>query len=218
MDTVNPQRGRHAGATVSNVLGGIARCPLCGGTMTRVTKGRRGGKPYLVCSAAKEGAGCEYHAVHYDDIEQCLVERREQIVATCPAGAGGEIDDQLQDIEGQIRGTEEGLERLLDAIQAGRTSALVHRVREVESELEQLRRREGELQHRKAATQGPMLARRLEELSGALAELAEDRTTANVLLRGLLSSAVVDWRRGSLCLQWKHGGESELQYGWPAEE
>jgi hypothetical protein len=29
---------------------------------------------------------------------------------------------------------------------------------------------------------------------------------------------VVDWRTGSLCLQWKHGGESELQYGWPAEQ
>jgi hypothetical protein len=157
----------------------------------------------------------QYHAVHYDAIEQCLGERREQIVETCPAGARGEIDDH---IEGQIWGTQEGLERLLDAIQAGRTSALVHRAREVESELEQLRQREGELQHRKAATQEPMLARRLEELSEALANLGGDRKAANVLLRGLLSSAVVDWRRGSLCLQWKHGGESELQYGWPDED
>jgi hypothetical protein len=73
------------------------------------------------------------------------------------------------------------------------------------------------------------LARRLRELSGALANLStggalpsatasQDRKPANVLLRGLLSSAVADWRRGSLCLQWKHGGESEFQYGWPAEE
>jgi DNA invertase Pin-like site-specific DNA recombinase len=216
MDTVNPQRGRHAGAPVSNVLGGIATCPLCSGRMTRVTKGPRGGR-YLVCAAAKAGAGCQYHAVHYDDVERCLVERREEIVGTCPGGAGGEIDDQLQDIEGQIWGTEEGLERLLDAIQAGRTSALVHRVREVESELEQLRQREAELHHRRAATQGPMLERRLEQLSEALTDLGEDRTAANVLLRGLLSSAVVDWRDGALTLNWNHGGESRLQYGWPAE-
>jgi DNA invertase Pin-like site-specific DNA recombinase len=218
IDPAKRPRGRNANVPISNVLGGIAKCPLCGGTMTRVTKGPRGGKPYLVCAAAKAGAGCQYHAVHYDDVERCLVERREEIVGTCPAGAGGEIDDQLQDIEGQIWGTEEGLERLLDAIQGGRTSALVHRVRELETALDELRQRESELHHRKAATQGPMLARRLDELSDALVNVAEDRMPANLALRSLLSSAVVDWRRGSLCLQWKHGGESELQYGWPDED
>jgi hypothetical protein len=56
-----------------------------------------------------------------------------------------------------------------------------------------------------------------EDLSGALASLGEDRTPANVLLRELLSAAVVDWRTGALFPQWKHGGESELQYGWPAD-
>jgi hypothetical protein len=25
------------------------------------------------------------------------------------------------------------------------------------------------------------------------------------------------WRSGRLVLSWKHGGESELQYGWPDE-
>jgi hypothetical protein len=44
------------------------------------------------------------------------------------------------------------------------------------------------------------------------------RTPANLLLQQLVSSAVVDWRTGVLLLRWKHGGESELQYGWPAEE
>ena len=63
-----------------------------------------------------------------------------------------------------------------------------------------------------------MLARRLNELSDALANVAEDRMPANLALRSLLSSAVVDWRDGALFLHWKHGGESRLQYGWPAEE
>jgi hypothetical protein len=58
----------------------------------------------------------------------------------------------------------------------------------------------------------------MEELSDALANLSEDCTPANVLLRTLLSAAVVDWRDGALYLQWKHGGESALQYGWPNED
>jgi DNA invertase Pin-like site-specific DNA recombinase len=227
IDPAKRPRGRNANLPMSSVVSGIATCPLCNGRMTRVNKGRRGGKPYLVCAAAKAGAGCEYHAVRYHDVEQCLIDQREWLVETCPAGADGELDEQLQDIEGQIMGTQEGLERLLDAIQGGRTSALAHRVRDVEAVLEQLRKREGELQHRKAATQGPILARRLNELLGALAELEEepcagddtqDRKPANVLLRQLLSSAVVDFQRGALLLQWKHGGESELQYGWPTVE
>jgi DNA invertase Pin-like site-specific DNA recombinase len=216
--TPNPQRGRNAGLPISNVLAGLAKCPVCDGTMTRVNKGRRGGKPYLVCDRARQGAGCTYHSVHLDQVEQCLIERCEELVATCPAGGDGALDVELQDIEAQIWGAQDGLERLLDAIQAGRTPALAHRVRDVESELEQLGKRERELQHRIAATQGPMLAKRLDELSGALAGLSEDRTPANVVLRQLLSSAVVDWRHGQLVLRWKHGGESELQYGWPDEE
>jgi hypothetical protein len=73
-----------------------------------------------------------------------------------------------------------------------------------------------------------MLAKRLNELGEALASLdggalpsataPQDRTPANLLLRQLLSGAVVDWRSGALELQWKHGGESRLQYGWPDEE
>jgi hypothetical protein len=197
--------------------------------MTRVIKGPRGGRHYLVCAAAKAGAGCEYHAVHYDAVEQCLAERHEQIVGTCPAEAGNaELDKQIEDLAAEIAGTQDGLERLLDAIQPGRTAALVHGVREVETKLDELCQRERELVRRKAATHGPVLTRRLEVLSGTLANLgggalpsataSQDRTSANVLLRQLLSAAVVDWRSGALVLRWKHGGESELQYGWPAEE
>src|SRR5262245_20954639 len=48
----NPQRGRHQ--TITNVLGGLAVCPGCGGTMTKINKGK--GWEYLVCSRAKVGA------------------------------------------------------------------------------------------------------------------------------------------------------------------
>ncbi len=40
-------RGRHSGKEVRSILAGLAKCPKCGSTMTRVTKGKRGGAPYV---------------------------------------------------------------------------------------------------------------------------------------------------------------------------
>src|SRR5690606_27942320 len=42
IDTRSPLRGRHAAQrTIRNILGGIAVCPLCQGSMTRVSKGAK---------------------------------------------------------------------------------------------------------------------------------------------------------------------------------
>jgi DNA invertase Pin-like site-specific DNA recombinase len=68
--TQSPMRGRHAGKEVNNIFaGGLIRCARCGGTLARLNKGKgtKGGV-YLVCSRAKAGAGCEYEAVHYQQI------------------------------------------------------------------------------------------------------------------------------------------------------
>ncbi|HZO21696.1 MAG TPA: recombinase family protein, partial [Steroidobacteraceae bacterium] len=62
---------------VRNLVGGLARCPKCGATMTRVTKGSKpskAGHPKLVCVTAKAGAGCKYHAVVAPDVERALVD------------------------------------------------------------------------------------------------------------------------------------------------
>jgi len=184
----------------------------------RVNKARRGNRPYLVCSAAKPRGGCQNHPVPYEDVERCLVERRDEIVDTCPARDSKEIDQRLAGIEHAIRGAQKSLEHLLAAIQAGgRTTAVAHRIRDKEAELEDLRQQEAELIRRKSNIEGPALTLRLEELSAALAKLTEDRAPANVLLRDLLSRAVVDWRDGGLYLHWKHGGASRLQYGSATE-
>ena len=63
-----PLRGRHAAnGVVRNLFSGLARCPKCGGTFTRVYKGSgpKGGT-YLACAVAKTGGGCKYHAVRYE--------------------------------------------------------------------------------------------------------------------------------------------------------
>jgi hypothetical protein len=131
---------RQAVGQVANVLAGIGRCPLCGGTMTRVNKGPGGGRPYLVCTRAKTKAGCQSRAVPYGEIEQTLIERRIEIVETAPGpnAATQEIDLLIKGIEGSIDGQHETLERLVDAIAAGRSRALVERIQETEAEIERL--------------------------------------------------------------------------------
>jgi DNA invertase Pin-like site-specific DNA recombinase len=57
MDTPSPQRGRHAAGPMQNVLGGLARCPHCHGTMTRVTKGAKAKAGALSRLCEGEGRG-----------------------------------------------------------------------------------------------------------------------------------------------------------------
>jgi DNA invertase Pin-like site-specific DNA recombinase len=218
-DSKAPLRGRHAAAPLQNLFGGLARCPVCGGSMTLVYKGAGNGKRYLVCAKAKAGAGCAYRAVIYHRVEEAFVREAGRVLGTVPAGdAGQEIDDKLAKVEAAIEGAEDGLERLLDAVQSGGTSpALAERIRDVEDELEKLRHERGELEERKWTTAGPLVARKLSDLEKTLSAPELDRGVVNAMLRQLLSAAVIDYRSGTVDLQWKHGGETSVTFGWPEE-
>ena len=47
-------RTRTGSAETVSLVAGLAECPACGGTMTRVYKGKGGGRPRLVCVRAKK--------------------------------------------------------------------------------------------------------------------------------------------------------------------
>ncbi len=109
----SPLRGRHANKVMRNVLSGLARCPVCGSTMTRVTKvsKAKGGNPFLVCAKAKVGAGCAYRAVPYAEVEQALFKGHEVILHEMPSpdasvarelssaeAAVSELDSRMDDL------------------------------------------------------------------------------------------------------------------------
>src|SRR5579871_4673615 len=83
---VGSKAARGGRAKLSNVLAGLARCPNCGGTMTRVNKGgnSKSGKPHLVCVKAKTGVGkdtgCSYRPVLQEEVEAALRSNAETIV------------------------------------------------------------------------------------------------------------------------------------------
>lgn len=222
-NTKSPKRGRHAAHDVQSILAGLARCPLCGGTMTRKSHGLKHGKngnPYLVCNRAKTGAGCVYRSVVLSEVERCLVDRASQLRETMPASAQreGEIDDELDSLEMTIAGAEENIDTLIDQLAHSPSPAIRERIRSLESDIHLKKTQRDALLAARAQASAPMLGKRVDTLVSSLSASALDIPAINHQLRQLVEAVEIDWRWGKVVLQWHHGGTSELQYGWPDEE
>ncbi len=222
IDTRSPLRGRHAAqGTIRNMLGGIAVCPLCQGSMTRVSKGSKtkAGKPYLVCTKAKAGAGCRYRAVRMEDVERTLVEHASYLTAMVPAPTGdGDVQGKLRSVETGLDALQGELSNLLDELARSPSAAIRERVRETEAALEEMKEEERSLWERVSATHGPLLEQRVERLREALEANPVDTAQANVALRQVLSGVVVNYLTGQLELDWLHGGTSTVMFAWPISD
>jgi DNA invertase Pin-like site-specific DNA recombinase len=219
-DVKSPRRGRHANGKVSNLFGGLVRCPWCSSSMTLSNKGS--GWRYLVCTKAKAGAGCEYKAIRYDDVEQAFMEDWQHLLGTYPADTeqGGELDEKLDQLETGISATEDEIARLLDAVQKGRerrlaVSTVTDRLAGLEADLAQMQAERDDLLKQRQALSPTMVTHRVTDLETMLNERGMDRAAVNVLLRQLFNGIVVDHASGRLVFQWRHGGESTVTYGWP---
>jgi DNA invertase Pin-like site-specific DNA recombinase len=205
-----------ASAPLMNVLAGLARCPKCDGTMTRVSKGpKKGGYPYLVCTRAKAGAGCEYKAVRMETVEAGLYDHFDYLLGTIPTG-DPHLDGKLEQLDTALSEAHEQAARVTEAIaQRGLTGALGDRLTTLERAI-------AELEAEQAATQAiiedaPLLDLKVTELHKALSARQPDRRKVNALLRQMARAVVVDYTEGRLAFQWKHGGESRVVYAWPTE-
>ncbi|AWV16848.1 hypothetical protein A3862_16175 [Methylobacterium sp. XJLW] len=212
----NPQRGRHAAGEIRNMLAGLARCPMCGGTMTRVSKGAKAkaGRPSLVCTKAKAGGGCRYRAVRLDHVEGAIQADADWLFQVRSIdGPYGSLGDPLEKVREAIQKAEARRDNLVRAIAEGSTSptlgiALVTE----EKAIEVFRGRELELLRTKAVSDHAAVSRRFDELRGLLADHAPDRHRVNVLLRQSLSSVTVHYGTGFLIFKWKDSGETVIKY------
>lgn len=218
-NTNSPLRGRHAGGKVNNLFGGLARCPLCGSTMTLVNKGQ-GNRTYLVCVKAKGGDGCKYRAVHYKEVEERFLERAGYILSDIPAGDKGlELDVELSEVEGNLDVTRDFLVELLEALERGdKSRAILERIRAHEASIEEMEKRRNELIELRAIATGRIMDRRVDLLSEALSAPEIDRNKANALMRQVFSSVEVDYEAGVLVFQWQQGGDCEIMFGSPFKD
>jgi DNA invertase Pin-like site-specific DNA recombinase len=217
-------RGRGAGAPLANILGGLAQCPICGSAMTRVSKGKRkkAGKPKLVCTRAKRGAGCDYHGVPLDRVEAAVVGKGAWLVDNIPAGErGGELDAQAEELAGRIAGLEEHLRDLSEAVErTGPSRASAERLAKLGAEIDTAKADLEAVEERRRCVDGGLIRERAYDFASAAQEFdGEHREALNAALRVLFDGVTVDYPRGQLVFHWRQGGESVVPYefGFKAE-
>jgi hypothetical protein len=211
-------RGRPSATPISNILAGLAACPACGATMTRVQKGKKS-KPSFVCTSAKAGAGCQYRSVPYDHIEDALMRG---LPPRLKSLEGVELDEALEqeifDTDHLVDHLKEAASTLLDNLSHERSPALAARLRETEGKLEEVEGRLRALLERRDAASGPLVASRI---ARAVEALQPPKGTmkpaiANAALRGIFKRAIVNWPEATVDLEWTHGGLCVIPYGLKA--
>jgi DNA invertase Pin-like site-specific DNA recombinase len=215
---------------VQNILAGLAECPLCGSTMTRVFK-RAGSNAKLVCVRAKQGAGCQYVTIDLPTLETAIREGLPRVLDSAPSG-DPEADTAVDLLRYELEGFEAGLSHLIDELQdRGRSPALSTAIAHQEALKAQLEakldaaiarqtraspasqeRRRRELLAALQPRSGPL--RPLEACLGATAEVL------NVRLRGTFARVLPDWRDGRVRFRWTGGEMSgvEVMFAWPKGE
>lgn len=214
----SPLRGRHAGRALQNVLSGLARCPRCDSTMTRVSKGsrRRAGKPFLVCTRAKTGAGCEYRAVPCDAIEDALTKNYRAIVDDMPSPDAA-LDREWRSAEAAVSELEGRIGDLMAHLERRPSDALARRIAELEVSLMAAKKARDEVAARATGAESRVLKLKLDALGTAIRARPMNRERINAALRELLDKVVIDYRSGYLEFHWRAGGESSILYAWPKE-
>lgn len=203
-------------APVANILAALARCPLCDATMTRVNKGQstKQGKPYLVCTRAKIGAGCEYKQVRLEAVETSIFEHVEELLARLPSPTEG-LQERWEDLVTQGGVVDDEIEKLVEAIaEAGHSKALLSRLRVMEQEREEIAGSLDEV----AGLISDSLTNRVSNTVIELIDRTQDEernvSKINATMRQLFSKIVVDYRAGQLWFHWKHTEDQETGLGY----
>ncbi|WP_233135807.1 recombinase family protein [Agrobacterium vaccinii] len=203
---------------VANMLAGLATCPCCGTRMQRVNKGgKKGGNPFLVCSKAKVGAGCDYRTVAVCDVQDALISKAQLLLAALPSPVD-DLQEEWRSLSLQADALDEDLERIVSAIAAtGHSKALLARLHAAEDVRDEIQSKLSKIE----GLVSDSLTNRVVNTVTDLVEAAEaeepDIPLLNVILRQLFDKVTVDYPNGTLWLHWKHapGETAGITYAWP---
>ncbi|AHG47802.1 resolvase [Rhizobium leguminosarum bv. trifolii CB782] len=216
---LNIAAGNTGISMTANVLAGLARCPSCDATMTRVNKGgRKGGKPYLVCTKAKAGAGCRYKQVKLEAIEEAVVSLGTYLHDLTPS-PNADSEASYRDMRRMAEVVEEQIQNLVEAVAQGdRSKAIQKAISANEAELDRIHRELEALAHRVADT----ITNRIENTVAEFSTLTEGGNIAkiNATMRQLFDRVVVDYDTGYLRLYWRHTEHTpvDVLYAFPTEK
>ncbi|SDN69460.1 recombinase family protein [Ensifer sp. YR511] len=214
-------RPTSARAPVANILAGLARCPLCDASMTRINKGSgpKGGKPYLVCSRAKVGAGCDYKQVRMENVEHAVIYHVEELLGGLPSPHEG-LQAKWEELLTHRDVINDEVERLVGAIaSAGHSKALLNRLEKMERERDGIAKALEEVEGLVADSLTNRVQNTVKELVSAAQNDQRDHGKVNAVMRQIFSKVVVDYRDGQLWFHWKHveGEQTGIVYAMPLE-
>jgi DNA invertase Pin-like site-specific DNA recombinase len=206
-------RAPRGSSQVQNLLAGLAKCPLCCATMTRVTKGEGNGRPYLVCTTAKYGGGCKYRVVRLAPIEDAIRANIGILAKDVPT-TRSVLSDELAAIEGQIACLKAEIARVVDEIATkGSSPALSAGRLARETLLDKAENERAEIAAKLAVADGPYLSQRLRELLCAFRAGEFNRSQANSILRQLFRAVTIVPDQGVLAFHWNHhNGETLMPF------
>lgn len=209
-------RGRHANgkAPIRNIFAGIARCPLCDGTMTLLSKDSTRDERYLVCTKAKAGAGCTYKAVRYSWVERAVLDNT-------GAWAGPGLDDasdsphhaEITKARAQISAIGDAIDGILSTFGAHGSPAAAAKVRELEAERDAVEATIATLEDKAAEANGAIVEARIAAVLKATAN-GEDRGAINLALKTAVERVVIDHTALEARFHWRHGPVTACAYGW----
>jgi len=217
-------RGRGASTKLANLFAGLATCPDCGARMTRVMKGsgKKGGKPKLVCTAAKAGAAPHgYLSVPLEDVETAFLGSWQSLLAEIPVGVvGGALDSECENLAAVIAVTVDQLEETSARLEREPSSAFASQIRGLTAALASYRSDLERLEHERAMADHGLAAARAGSLPDVLLDdegrpIPEpERGRVNAVLRSVFEGVVIDHHAGVMRFRWRQGGEATIRYCW----
>jgi DNA invertase Pin-like site-specific DNA recombinase len=216
-------RGKAATKPVRNVLQGLCRCSVCGGTMSKVRS------KWLVCGEANSRQKHKQMPVVYRAVVEALLKRLPAITAKVPRGTdAAELQEKIDRTRVNLDVAEIEQQDIVDEIvtaSAAERPALRKKLVAVTTEANAFSEALANLLARAQATEVTDVAKRLDALTEALKARqailgGDDAATeaANRALKRALTSIDFD-AKGFMTLRWRHlpeveGGDIRFSSRW----
>ncbi len=207
-EATSAPRGKYAAAAVRSVVAGVARCGLCGSTMTRVAKGKY---VYIVCTKAHAKAGCEYLAVPYGTVEESLRAHIGTLIDCAPKGGEtAELEVLITGLEDQIDDLRTDGRLLLDEFRRSRSPLIGSEIAAVDDKIKLKGAELDEARRQRDAQASRFVIQRLNEMREAFNAQPFSVPEVNKALRACIKTIEINPRGTRMEIQWATGS-------WAAE-
>jgi DNA invertase Pin-like site-specific DNA recombinase len=198
-------RGRNANTEPKSIFAGVMKCRHCGGTVSRISKGRYA---YLICGKANAKAGCKYEAVPYQLVEERFCEVADWIVENAPRGRDtADLEEDIARLQATVDAMIDRAQDMADLVIQEKSEGARRQLKAVEKQIEEVEERLRQMTALRDSTATPMVTRKLKELYEALTRKPLNVTETNRAVRQVVSKIVLIPEQGSIAIYWQHAEE-----------